>query len=40
MIGVSGQYPTSFIQDFELGGGGGKQDDSRIIVVCEMCTCH
>ena len=24
-----------FIQDFELGGGGGKQDGSRMIVVCE-----
>ena len=35
MIVVSGPDP-SFIQDFELGG---KQDDSRIIVVCEMRTC-
>ena len=24
-----------FIQNFELGGGGGKQDGSRMIVACE-----
>ena len=29
-----------FIQDFELGGGrGGEQDGSRMIVVCEMRVC-
>ena len=29
-------YPNQgFIQDFELWGGGGKQDGSRMIVACE-----
>ena len=28
-----------FIQDFELGGGGGKQDGSRMIVACEKRAC-
>ena len=29
-----------FIQDFDLGGGGGgEQDGSRMIVACEMHAC-
>ena len=24
-----------FILDFELGGGGGEQDGSRVVVACE-----
>ena len=28
-------YTQGFIQDFEFGGGGGQQDGSRMIVVCE-----
>ena len=27
-----------FIKDFELGGGEGKQDGSRMIVACETCV--
>ena len=31
---------AGFIQDFELGGGGGgEQDGSRMIVVCKMHEC-
>ena len=29
-----------FIQDFELGGRGGKQDGSRMIVVCNSTLTH
>ena len=28
-----------FIQDFGMGGEGGEQDDSRIILACKMHVC-
>ena len=28
------------MQDFELGGGGGKHDGSRVIVACESTLTH
>ena len=31
-------YTAAFIQDFEFGGG-GEQDGSRMIVICETHAC-